>query len=122
MQLKQLAYFLAVTDYGSFSKAAEALYIAQSSLSQSVQALEQELGFSLLHRECGGVELTEMGEPVCRDRKELLTKAEGRNALRFFTVEGFCVPFVHAVAFSRRRVKTKELEVVLQKIQHVFSV
>ena len=45
MQLKQLRNFITVVQEGSFSRAARVLYIAQSSLSQSVANLEKELGF-----------------------------------------------------------------------------
>lgn len=72
MQLKQLAYFTAVVEHGSFSRAASNLYLAQSSLSQSIQALEQELGFTLLKRSRDGVLPTEMGELVYNGVKDLL--------------------------------------------------
>lgn len=76
MQLKQLAYFVTVVEQGSISRAAEELYLAQSSLSQSVQTLEQELGFPLLKRGRDGVAPTEMGELVFRGAKDLLASAE----------------------------------------------
>ncbi|MCD7786130.1 MAG: LysR family transcriptional regulator [Oscillospiraceae bacterium] len=76
VQLKQLAYFAAVVEHGSFTRAAASLYLAQSSLSQSVQALEQELGFVLLKRGRSGVAPTEMGRLVYRDVKGLLASME----------------------------------------------
>ena len=76
MQFRQLSYFVAVAENGSFSRAAESLYIAQSSLSQSVQNLEKELGFSLFKRSYSGVSLTEMGKTVYADAKKLLDEAQ----------------------------------------------
>lgn len=76
MQLKQLAYFAAVVEHGSISRAATSLYLAQSSLSQSIQALERELGFTLLKRSRDGVMPTEMGELVYSDVKGLLASVE----------------------------------------------
>lgn len=76
MQLKQLVYFTAIVEQGSFSRAAGKLYLAQSSLSQSIQALEQELGFSLLKRGRSGIAPTEMGELVYDQVKDLLTQVE----------------------------------------------
>lgn len=76
MQLKQLAYFVTAVEQGSISRAAAELYLAQSSLSQSIQALEQELGFPLLKRGRDGVAPTEMGELVCRGAKDLLASAD----------------------------------------------
>ena len=42
MRLNQLEYFVAIDKYGSFSKAAEALYIAQPSISRAIKDLETE--------------------------------------------------------------------------------
>ena len=49
--LKQIKYFQAVVRCNSFSEAAEECYISQSAISQQVQALERELGVTLLKRE-----------------------------------------------------------------------
>ena len=43
MRLNQLEYFVAIDKYGSFSKAAEALYIAQPSISRAIKDLETEM-------------------------------------------------------------------------------
>lgn len=63
MKLSQLAYFREIVRCQNFTKAADNLYIAQSALSHSVRALEDELGVSLLVRERGRkVEVTEYGK------------------------------------------------------------
>ena len=51
MLLRQMRYFAAVVDCGSFTEAAEQCYISQSAISQQIQSLEKELGIELLHRE-----------------------------------------------------------------------
>lgn len=61
MQLRQLEYFLAVWEAGSFSGAAARLYVTQPSLSQQIGALEKELGAVLLERGRQGVTLTPAG-------------------------------------------------------------
>lgn len=76
MQLKQLSYFCEVASCRTISQAAKNLYMAQPSLSQSIQQLEQELGFPLLLRQSGGVELTPMGSIVLEDAQRLLAAAE----------------------------------------------
>ncbi|MCM1411177.1 MAG: LysR family transcriptional regulator [Lachnospiraceae bacterium] len=48
--LRQIQYFQAVVRCNSFSEAAEKCYISQSAISQQIQALERELGVSLLER------------------------------------------------------------------------
>lgn len=62
MNLKQLEVFLAVADSGSFSRGAEATFITQSTVSQHIAALENELGVKLLDRTGRGALLTEGGK------------------------------------------------------------
>lgn len=62
MEIHQLRYFIAVAEHGHFTRAAEALHVAQPSVSQQIQKLEAELGARLLHRMKRGVTLTEAGE------------------------------------------------------------
>jgi len=69
VELRRLEYFAAVARHGSFTRAANALWITQSALSQQVRRLEAELGVALLRRTPRGAELTPAGE-------ELLPRAE----------------------------------------------
>lgn len=59
MDIRQLRQFLAVVDTGSFTKAAEAMLVAQPSLSQTIMGLERELGVSLFNRIGRTVSLSE---------------------------------------------------------------
>jgi LysR family transcriptional regulator, cyn operon transcriptional activator len=61
MTLQQLTYFLAAAGHGSFSAAAESLFMAQPSLSDQIRRLEAELGVPLFTRVGRGLELTEAG-------------------------------------------------------------
>lgn len=61
IELRELRYFLQVAKAGSFSRAAESLYVAQSALSRQVKKLELELGVTLFIRHSRGIELTEAG-------------------------------------------------------------
>lgn len=58
MDLKELDYIVTVADEGSISRAAEKLFMAQSSLSQAVRLIEQDLGTSVFVRTARGVRLT----------------------------------------------------------------
>ena len=61
MELRQLEYFLAVVEEGSFTRAAARMYMVQSSLSASLLSLERELGTELFIRGHRGAELTDAG-------------------------------------------------------------
>lgn len=62
MELRQLRYFVAIAEHGTFSKAASKVYVAQSALSHQLAQLEDELGATLFLRSRRGVTLTEAGE------------------------------------------------------------
>ena len=62
MTVKQLEYVLAVAQCGSLSRAAARLYVAQPTLSEMIQNLERELGFSIFARSRSGMTLTADGE------------------------------------------------------------
>jgi DNA-binding transcriptional LysR family regulator len=62
MNLRQLASFFAVVDELHFGRAATRLFRSQTSVSESVQALEDELGGQLFVRTTRSVRLTEFGE------------------------------------------------------------
>ncbi len=61
MELRQLRYFIGVAESLNFSEAARNLYVTQSTLSQQIKALEDELGTTLFQRDSHSVELTETG-------------------------------------------------------------
>ena len=62
MELRQLKYFVEVARLGSFSMASKALFITQSTISQQIQKLEEELGVELLSRDTRHVVLSDHGE------------------------------------------------------------
>jgi DNA-binding transcriptional LysR family regulator len=61
MTLQQLTYFLAAAERGSFTGAAQSLFMAQPSLSDQIRRLEAELGVALFARGGRGLALTEAG-------------------------------------------------------------
>lgn len=61
MTLKQMELFLAITDQQSFSRGAEVVSLVQSTASQHMRGLEEELGSRLFDRSKKGVYLTEAG-------------------------------------------------------------
>ena len=80
MELRQLTYFVAVAEEGSFTRASERLYIAQPAVSRQVGHLERELGARLFARMPDGVRLTRAGEALLpRARRMLATVDECRD-------------------------------------------
>src|SRR6185437_5235753 len=61
LELRHLRYFVAVADAGSFTHAAEQIFIAQPTLGQQIRRLEQIVGTPLLHRRREGLRLTTAG-------------------------------------------------------------
>lgn len=76
MDSRKLRYFVAIVDYGSLGKAAEALYIAQPSLSQQIARLEDELGTRLLLRGPRGVTPTAAGQCLYQHARLVLRQVE----------------------------------------------
>jgi DNA-binding transcriptional LysR family regulator len=76
MTLQQLTYFLAAAEHGSFSAAAQALFMAQPSLSEQIRRLEAELGVTLFARGGRGLELTEAGRMFLPHAERTLASAE----------------------------------------------
>lgn len=64
MTIQQLQYLLEVYHAGSISQAARNLYVAQSSISNSISYLEKELGFRIFNRSRAGVTPTAQGQVV----------------------------------------------------------
>ena len=72
MDLKELTYIVTIADEGSISRAADQLYMAQSSLSQFLQQYESELGTPLFMRTSRGVRPTASGSVFISHARQIL--------------------------------------------------
>jgi DNA-binding transcriptional LysR family regulator len=82
MELRQLAYLVAVADEAHFTRAAQKTHIAQPAISRQVIQLERELGERLLVRDRTGVRLTDPGRAFLPHARAALAAAQaGRDAL-----------------------------------------
>ncbi|HVM02851.1 MAG TPA: LysR family transcriptional regulator [Acidimicrobiales bacterium] len=75
MELRQVEVFVVLARHRSFTRAAEALGVAQPALSQQVKRLEQELGVRLLDRSTRPVRLTDAGAAFLARAERILTDA-----------------------------------------------
>lgn len=76
MEKEDILAFQALAKYGSFTKASEALYIAQPTLSKKVATLESELGLTLVERTKRYARLTYAGIVFLEESKALLAQEE----------------------------------------------
>jgi DNA-binding transcriptional LysR family regulator len=98
VELRHLRYFVAVADAGTFTHAAEHMYIAQPTLSQQIrrlEELEEMVGTPLLQRRREGVRLTTAGTVLLEESRTVLSMLDhgvsrtrqaaglGRPCLRF---------------------------------------
>jgi DNA-binding transcriptional LysR family regulator len=95
VELRHLRYFVAVADAGSFTHAAQQMFIAQPTLSQQIRRLEEMVGTQLLQRGREGVRLTKAGGVFLEESRAVLSLVDhglsrtrqmaglGRPRLRF---------------------------------------
>jgi DNA-binding transcriptional LysR family regulator len=101
MDLRRLEIFVKVAELGSFSRAAEALFLTQPTVSEHVRALEDELGLTLLDRLGRGAAPTRAGQLLLGYARRMLALGrEARQAMDQFqgrmsgelTVGGSTIP------------------------------
>lgn len=74
MELRELSAFVAVVEEGGMSAASRRLHVSQSALSQTVSALERELGITLLERTSTGVRPTDAGTTLLAEARAVLAR------------------------------------------------
>lgn len=75
MNIQQLEYIVAVERLGSFSKAAEACFVTQPTLSMMVQKLEEELNLTLFDRSKQPIIVTDAGRAILSQAKKILQES-----------------------------------------------
>lgn len=94
MTIQQCKYVLEILKMGSFNEASKTLYIAQSSLSASVKALETELNIKIFERSNNGVCLTSDGAEFVRYASQIIEQndfileryTEGKTSQKLYIV------------------------------------
>ena len=83
INLKQLEAFVATAEFSSVTKAAEVLYLTQSTVSSHISALEETLGLRLIQRSARQrVSLTKEGTLVYREAKDILERCQALQDLK----------------------------------------
>ena len=73
IELRHLRYFVALADAGSFTHAAERIFIAQPTLSHQIRRLEEIIGTPLLQRRREGLRLTAAGSVLLDASRTVLS-------------------------------------------------
>ncbi len=115
MELRQLEYFVKVSEEANFTRAAQRLHVAQPAISTQIQRLERELGQPLLDRSRRAVRLTEAGRAALPHARAALaavldvqravdeTAQLVRGAVRIGTVASHSVDVAALVAQFHQR-------------------
>ncbi len=134
MNFDQLNTFISVVETGSFQKTAKTKYVSQRSVSQSMQKLEEELGFELFKRGKNKIIVTDQGQAFFLKTKEMLHSYFVEiNSLRHQTTSvhqefkiGYFSPFEGALmrkqvyAFSKKYPNIK-FKITEESIEHLIS-
>lgn len=134
MNLRALQYFVKLADLRHFSKAAEACFVSQPTLSTQIRKLEDELGVQLVERSPKNIMLTPAGEEIAQRARQVLADvdqirkaarrggnpAEGTLRLGLFpTLAPYLLP--HVVPRLRKRYPRLRLQLAEEKTEDVLE-
>ncbi|GAB3252136.1 LysR family transcriptional regulator [Kineosporia babensis] len=88
LNLRRLGYLVVLAEELNFTRAAARLHIAQPALSQQIRQLEKELGAELVVRRRTGCALTEIGELVVAEGRDLTARVDAATARIQAAVQG----------------------------------
>ena len=77
LKIKVLEYFITLAESQSINEAAQKLYIAQPSLTKALQLFENEIGTQLFLRKKSGIQLTEAGQKILPEAKQMVAYYNG---------------------------------------------
>ena len=81
MNLRALQYFVKLSDLRHFSKASEACFVSQPTLSTQIKKLEDELGVQLVERSPRKIMLTPVGEEIAERARLILSDVDQNCAV-----------------------------------------
>jgi LysR family nitrogen assimilation transcriptional regulator len=76
VDIRKLRYFVGIAEAGGFRRAAKSLHVAQPALSNQIRELEAEFGMKLLDRGPLGVSLTEEGQRLLAESREIIDRID----------------------------------------------
>lgn len=118
MELHHLRYFIALAEAGSLHQAARRLRLQQPALSQSIRALEADVGTRLVDRSPTGTQLTLAGKVFLTEVRNILSSLDRAVQIARQTGVGEDVPLRLGIT---RDVVTSQLATVLFSFRHASS-
>src|SRR3546814_1799956 len=106
MELRQLRYFIAVAEEGSFGGAAQRVHVTQPPVTRQIHALEQELKVTLFVRTPRGAILTEAGRVFLEEAREIIERSRSEE----HTSELQSLMRISYAVFCLKKKKTKTQE------------
>jgi LysR family hydrogen peroxide-inducible transcriptional activator len=134
MNLRALQYFVKLAELRHFSRAAEACFVSQPTLSTQVRKLEDELGVQLVERSPRKIMLTPVGEEVAERARLVLNDvaqiravarragdpADGNLRLGLFpTLAPYFLP--HVIPMVRKQFPNLKLQLAEEKTEHIID-
>lgn len=134
MNFRALQYFVKLAELKHFSKAAEACFVSQPTLSTQIRKLEEELGVSLVERAPRKIMLTPVGEDIAHRARHVLRDIEHiKDAARgskdpesgtiklgiFPTLAPYLLP--HVIPVIRRRYPELRLQLAEEKTEDILN-
>ncbi len=134
MNFRALQYFVKLAELKHFSKAAEACFVSQPTLSTQIRKLEEELGISLVERAPRHVMLTPIGEDIAHRARHVLRDIEHiKTAARrssnpatgtiklgiFPTLAPYLLP--HVIPVIRERFPELKLQLAEEKTEDILK-
>ncbi|SLN10409.1 Hydrogen peroxide-inducible genes activator [Roseivivax jejudonensis] len=98
MELRQVRYFLALSETRNFTRAAEMCDVTQPTLTLSIKKLEDEMGGPLVHRERGNTHLTQLGEMLLPFLAQVYESSTAASRLASEIAHGERVPLNFGVS------------------------
>jgi DNA-binding transcriptional LysR family regulator len=81
MELRQLRYFIVLSEELHFNRAAKRLHLSQPPLTRQIRQLEDELGVSLVYRTTRKVELTDAGHAFANEARQIMARVAHASGL-----------------------------------------
>lgn len=83
MKEKHLKYFVELVKFKNYSRAAESLYVSQSTISKAIKKIENNLSYRLIDLDDGSFKLTEAGKIFYNYANEVLEYLEIRKNILY---------------------------------------